>query len=322
MLLEPRSTYIVDYPQAVDLTNEQIRIMWFPEEIKVEKDVQDIRVNLTPAERHGVITTLKLFTQYELLIGNDYWDTFGGLVARKPACFSRMANCNSFVENNVHGPFYSKINEALGLATEEFYESYTKDPVLQERMQSLSYGSHVNPEDPHSVANFLIMLSMAEGAILYSNFAFLKHFQSNGKNKISNIVRGINFSVRDESLHCKGSALAFRILCSEYGLAQEVMQNRAADIAAIVREHEHRIVDMIFEEGEIEGITATQMKNFVDSRIDLVMRDLGLNAIHKPSHNPIAEWFYKGINDYQANDFFQGIGREYTRGHDENDFMD
>ena len=104
MLLEPRSTYIVDYPQAVDLTNEQIRIMWFPEEIKVEKDVQDIRVNLTPAERHGVITTLKLFTQYELHIGNDYWDTFGGLVARKPACFSRMANCNSFVENNVHAP--------------------------------------------------------------------------------------------------------------------------------------------------------------------------------------------------------------------------
>lgn len=322
MLLDPRSTYMVDYPQAVDLTNEQIRIMWFPDEIKVEKDVQDIRVNLTPAERHGVITTLRLFTTYELLIGNDYWNTFGNAIALHPACMSRMANCFSFTENNVHAPFYSKINEALGLASDEFYNSYTEDPVLLSRMQMLSYGAHVNPGDPISVARFLITLSLSEGAILYSNFAFLKHFQSNGKNKISNIVRGINFSVRDESLHCKGSSLAFRILCDEYKLDGQVVQELATELAEIVREHEHRIVDMIFEKGEIEGITATQMKNFVDSRIDLVMRDLGLSAMYRPSHNPIAEWFYKGINDYQANDFFQGIGREYTRGHDENDYMD
>jgi ribonucleotide reductase beta subunit family protein with ferritin-like domain len=44
---------------------QQLSVFWLADEIKVEKDIQDMRVNLTPAERHGVITTLKLFSLYE-----------------------------------------------------------------------------------------------------------------------------------------------------------------------------------------------------------------------------------------------------------------
>lgn len=51
--------------------------------------------------------------------------------------------------------------------------------------------------------------SMVEGVILYSSFAFLKRYQSQGKNKLLNIVRGINFSVRDENLHSVGGAWCF-----------------------------------------------------------------------------------------------------------------
>ena len=66
-------------------------------------------------------------------------------------------------------------------------------------------------DDLKSVAAF----SMIEGAVLYSSFAFLKHFQSNGKNQILNTVRGINFSVRDENLHCIGGAYAYNTLKAE-----------------------------------------------------------------------------------------------------------
>ena len=102
-LTEPRSTYIVDYQTAVDYTDKQVAIFWPPNEIKVEKDVQDIRVNLTEAERHGVITTLKLFTQYELIVGDEYWKQVGEMF-QKPACVTRMANCFGFFELNVHAP--------------------------------------------------------------------------------------------------------------------------------------------------------------------------------------------------------------------------
>jgi ribonucleotide reductase beta subunit family protein with ferritin-like domain len=57
--------------------------------------------------------------------------------------------------------------------------------------------------------------SLIEGVILYSSFAFLKHYQSQGKNKLANVVRGINFSVRDENLHSLAGAWAFKLKVQE-----------------------------------------------------------------------------------------------------------
>lgn len=306
-LWKPQRAYVVEYPEAVELINKQLSIFWFPEEITVEKDVQDILTNLTEAEKHGVITTLKLFTQYELIVGEEYWQRVGQMF-HKPADIQRLANLFSFFELNVHAPFYSKINEALGLATEEFYTDYVNDPVLKERIESLE--AHANSDD---WARFLVALSFAEGVILYSNFAFLKHFQSQGKNKILNIVRGINFSARDEGLHSLASAWLFRELVKEGNAYARALFPIVEDIAEQVRDHEYKIVDMIFEKGNIEGITAVQMKHFIDSRINLVCRNLGFNNLYEVKYDPISAWFYKGINDYVYNDFFSGIGREYSR---------
>lgn len=315
MLTTNNPAYIVTYPQAMDYINQQLRIFWFPEEIKVEKDVQDILTNLTEAEKHGALTTLKLFTQYEMIIGDEYWakvqDKF-----KHPACVQRMANLFSFFELNVHAPFYAKINDALGLSNQKFYTDYVDDPVLKARMVSLNRYSEM---DNVSIPEFLIMLALTEGAVLYSSFAFLKHFQSQGKNKLSNVVRGINFSARDENLHSEASAWLFRTYLQENNIPPEQYSDVARYMAAEVREHEHQIVDKIFEKGKIDGITDVQMKHFVDSRINLVMKNLGQASLYEVKYNPIAEWFYDGVSGYIANDFFAGVGREYSRDWSESD---
>lgn len=315
-LLTPRDTYIVEYPEAVDFINKQMKIFWFPDEVKVEKDVQDILVNLTESERHATIGTLKLFTQYELIVGTEYWAEVGKMF-RKPACVSRMANLNSFMELNVHAPFYSKINEALGLASEKFYNEYKEDPFLRARVMELERYA-----ESGDIPYMLAMLAFTEGVILYSSFAFLKHFQSQGKNKILNIVRGINFSARDEGLHSEASAFLYRTYLQEQGINPLKMYNAVRHMADTVRSHEFHAIDKLFEKGEIQGITSTQMKHFVDSRINLVLRNLGYENLFEVKYNPIAEWFYKGMNDYIANDFFTGQGREYGRNWSEDDFID
>lgn len=187
-----KKEYTIDYPEAIAFAQQQNSIFWTDDEIKVEKDVQDIMVNMTPAERHGVLTVLKLFTLYELIAGNEYWSGRVKNTFPRPD-IERMANCFSFFELNVHAPFYNKLNEALHLNTDEFYSEYTKDKTLSSRMEFID--SYV--EDPDDLLS-LAVFSMVEGAILYSSFAFLKHFQAQGKNKLLNVVRGINFSVRDE----------------------------------------------------------------------------------------------------------------------------
>ena len=312
-LLTPSNVYVVEYPEALEFCKTQEKVLWFAEEIKVEKDVHDILVNMTEAERHGVITTLKLFTQYELLVGDDYWQrVFRDF--QKPACVGRMANMFSFVELNVHAPFYSKINEALGLANEKFYTEYVDDHVLSDRISFLETAANSDHFD------FLMTLALTEGAILYSNFAFLKHFQSNGKNKLMNIVRGINMSARDENLHSEASAWLFRTLNEELGRNPQDSWALFQRLADVVREHEHAIVDKIFEKGPIEGITDVQLKHFVDSRINLVGRNLGFKNMYEVKYNPIKVWFEEGINNYQMLDFFTGTGREYTRSWEEEAF--
>lgn len=317
-LLTPKSVYTFDYPQAIEAADIQNNHFWLADEIEVEKDLHDLKVNLTETERHGVITTLKLFTLYELIVGNEYWINVINTNFQRPD-IEKMSNCFSFFELNVHAPFYNKLNEVLGLNNEEFYNSYIHDPVLNDRMKWLNK----NLEDDDLLKSIGVF-SMMEGAVLYSSFAFLKHFQACGKNKLVNVTAGINFSVRDENLHSEAGAWLFRTLLSELEPTKREIQKLKLQLEKTAREifeHESRIVDLIFEKGNIKGITDLQLKNFVQSRLDLCLENLGFEKIFKPSYNPIATWFYDNIGKSLFHDFFYKIGNQYTRDWVESKFV-
>jgi ribonucleotide reductase beta subunit family protein with ferritin-like domain len=298
---------------VIDLAEQQLKVFWLPDEIKVEKDVQDVLTNFTEAEKHAVVTTLKLFSIYETHAGDEWWSgRFKQMFDR--ADYHRMASVFSMFELAVHGPFYNKINELLYINTPDFYLSYKDDPALNDRVKHI--GSMISNEDD---AVALGSFCMVEGVILYSSFAFLKHYQSQGKNKLSNVVRGINFSVRDEALHSKATAYAFRQKFKDHSDKEGVVQS-LKETAEIILEHEKLIIAKLFEKGKIEGITAHQLENFVMSRINECFKDMGLQKLYNLSYNPISEWFYKGINDYQFNDFFAGQGNQYHRNWDESGF--
>lgn len=305
-----------EYKEPQEFTDQQLKVFWLPDEIKVEKDVQDVLVNFSEAERHGVITTLKLFSLYETHAGDEYW---GGRFKKffDGAEFHRMAATFAMFEMAVHEPFYNKINQLLHLDTPEFYLSYLEDETLTSRIEHI--GNIIN--DPDDMVS-LGMFSFVEGAVLYSSFAFLKHFQAQGKNKLANIVRGIDFSCRDEQLHCIGGSWCFRLKARD--LSEERLKEIEEKIksgAEKILEHETKIIQMVFEKGEIEGITETQMVNFVKSRINECMKLLGFKPLYEVKYNPIADWFYKSINDFQFNDIFAGQGREYHRNWDEKGFV-
>lgn len=296
----------------IDYANQQLKHFWLPDEVKVEKDLQCIMVDMTEAERHGVITVLKLFTMYELKAGQDYW--LGRYMRIFPRHeFTRMASVFGAFELAVHKPFYSKINEVLGLANDEFYNSYTADPYLQERMDCID--AIINdPDDLLSLAGF----TFVEGGVLYSSFAYLKHFQVNGKNKLLNIVRGINFSLRDENLHAEASAWSYREKARH--VDDRYVEGKMRTLAWKVWEHERYIIDMIFEKGEIEGITKKQMYSFVQSRLNHCLIMLGFSGEFNVTDNTIAGWFYDSSNKVQFNDKFSGIGSSYHRDWPESEF--
>lgn len=316
----PTEIYRVDYPEIEAFTKKQLDIFWTADEIKVEKDIHDILTNFTEAEKHGVFTTLKLFTLYEMKAGSEYWTgRFMKMFPRHE--FQAMGATFGMMELAVHAKFYNKINELLNATDDSFYTDYVNNPILKERMEFVD--SVIDHEDPLiSLAGF----SMVEGVVLYSSFAFLKHFQSLGKNKLVNVVRGINSSAIDEELHSLAGAWCFKELLSQrpadqYGLVLP-RQKIIYELAEKIYEHESAIIDMTFEKGEIEGIDPFQMKVFVQNRLNTCLENLGIEGFFPiKSEGTISAWFYKNMKGYNMNDFFTGKGREYVRNWNEGGFV-
>jgi len=318
-LLDTREEYIIDYPEAIAFAEAQQDIFWTANEIDMEKDLHTLRTDLSEAEYHAVTESLKLFTLYELKVG-DYWLDYVFKTFQRPD-IQRMAAVFGFFELNVHAPFYNKVNEVLGLNTEEFYTEYKKDEDLSARMDWID--SSFNKDPIWNVA----LASMIEGAILYSNFAFFKHFQASGKNKLVNLCAGINFSVRDENLHSEAGAWLFNTLIKErrgeLGVNNTARDEFESEVASYhldlleageqIYEHEARIIDILFEKGSIKGITAEQMKHFVQARINLCLDQLGIEPNMVVTYDPISKWFYKNINSSQLHDFFIKQGNNYNR---------
>ncbi|MGL4521324.1 MAG: ribonucleotide-diphosphate reductase subunit beta [Bacilli bacterium] len=319
-MYEAKEGMPIAYPEFIKLTDEQMHGFWPHNEPLVENDVPDLRTRLTPAELNGITQTLRLFTKYERHVGEDYWSGRIVRTFRRPE-FTRMGTWFAAVEENSHAPFYDKVNEVLSLNTEEFYESWKESEALSERVAFI--GKCVSdPDDARSFAAFTFI----EGAVLYSSFAYLKHFQSQecGKNLIRNICRGVDLSVVEEHQHSIGGAMLFHTLCREmkekYDI--DVRKALASDIfkmAATVYEHESAILDIIFAE-PIEGISADDIRMFVKSRINLCLENLGYDDIYEIGDNPVAKWFYKSITSKKLTDFFTGNGSEYNINHNRTGF--
>lgn len=310
-------SFIIRHPEAVAFTQEQLKVFWLPDEIKVEKDLPDFKTNMTEAEQHAVTTILKLFSAYEVYAGIDYW--LGKVLPhyQKVPEICRMASTFGMFELAVHQPFYTKLNEVVGLHTEEFYSSYKEIDALKQRMVFIDdlLEEKLSPVQ-------LAVFSLIEGSVLYSSFATLKHFQNNGKNKLNNVVRGIDFSVRDENIHCLAGAWLYRLETQGFPPElKEFLEKQVKQYAQTIYEHECSIIDLTFEKGHIDGITPVQLKHFVESRINLCLSHLGMSKMFDVKYNPIADWFYTSINSYKFNDFFAGVGNEYQRDWAESEFV-
>ncbi len=308
-----KDTYTIDYPHLIELARQQANLIWFAEESGVEKDEQDVRVKLTDGERHGLQTVLKLFTKYELMLGGDeFW---GGKINRmfpRPEV-QRLSATNSYVELGIHAPFYDLINKTLNINTDEFYDSWKEEKVLRDRIEAIA--SYAESDDPFRVtASFAFM----EGVVLFSNFAFLKSFSTNGL--IPHVVAGIDASAKDENYHSVASASLFRILCSEYEQAGEQPpgghEQLASDVIEVARttyEHEAQIVDLIFEKGGIRGITKEEILCVVRNRIDVVLGYLGYSPLFGDEDGVVSKWFYNQISTFKHSDFFNATQFQYTR---------
>lgn len=313
-IMTRKSTYTIDYPQAIETARRQFKTLWSAEELGVEKDENDVRTRLTEPERKGLITVLKLFTQYELEIGQEFWSGKFSRLFPRPDML-RAANACAFVELNSHAPFYDLINKTLNLATDEFYDAWREDQDLVNRMDFVE--EHIKTDDPYKC---LAAFSFMEGVVLYSSFAFLKSFNMGGFDMIPHIAAGVDASCKEENSHFEFSSWTYRQLMVEeeqLELIDEVKKGEYRDmcyrIASKCYEHEKIIISKIFENGAIRTVTKEELLHFIRNRIDVVLQALNCDPMFGDEEGVISEWFYDAISAYKYADFFANNQIQYVR---------
>ena len=316
-IFQPREDFIIEYPQALTYLDKQEEIDWTHHEYDLNNDVHDILTKTSKSESIAITRRQMLFTLYETKIGNEYWSDFVAKIFNRPGDIQRVARYFSKMESCVHAPSYFKLTELLHLDTEEFCNEYKEIDVLRNRMNWI--GKQTNDKgDYFSRLKSLAVFSMIEGVVLYSSFAFFKHFQSQGKNIIPNFVSIIDKSVDDEQIHSSFGAYLYKTVLNEVLLEEPnfdliKLQNEIKEVAEKIVEHEEIIINFANPDNNISHYDNKDDLIFVKSRVNLCLNQLNISPIYTITENKIADWFYKDINSSTLHDFFSKSGSEYSR---------
>ena len=101
-----------------------------------------------------------------------------------------------------------------------------------------------------------------EGMSLFSAFVMLLNYTRFGK--MRGMVEIVQWSIRDESLHCEGMTKLFREFCNEH--PRIVNDDFKAQIYGMVREAvalEDKCIDLDYERGDIEGLPLQEVKQYI-----------------------------------------------------------
>ncbi|MNQ91048.1 ribonucleotide-diphosphate reductase subunit beta [compost metagenome] len=315
----PTDSYTRHYPRIVELANKQLEEqLWFSSEMVVELDRMQLLYELTPEQLHAVKTVLTFFVRYELTVG-DMWKKIGEIFPRPEVKLA--ASVIEAVERAVHAEFYDQPNKQLGLDNDEHYLAYTKDSELVERASWL--GNLLNDKDDPILS--IIIFSMTETALLFSSFAILKSFQSNGYNLIPVIVRGTNQSAIDEDLHGMISAEIINTYYGELGkklFDDKERYNKVVEAVQYAYKHECRIIDIAIPGESFNGVPKQEYKEFVKKRLNTYLTRLQLPEFFEVGECSITSWFELNTYAYKVIDIFSaGLGMEYESTWDEFGFI-
>jgi ribonucleoside-diphosphate reductase beta chain len=296
---------------------KQAQAFWLHTEIPMQGDIKDWKEKLNEKEKNLVGNILLGFAQTECAV-SDYWTQ--KVVKWFPKHEIQQMAMMFGSQETIHAVAYSYLNETLGL---EDYEAFLHEPATAQRFENLTA---YNGNHPAGIGQSLAIFSaFAEGVSLYSAFAVLYSFQL--RNLLKGIGQQMKWSVRDESLHSKMGCKLFRDMCEED--SSLLMQCRSAIIEAAVTmvKLEHNYIDKMFEMGDIEGIKAYDLKQFINKRANEKLVELGyidLGSFFSYDENAAAnlDWFYHLTGGVTHTDFFAIRSTDYSKANEGEDWED
>ena len=291
------------YPWAVEMTKKHEEIHWIEDEAELSEDVQDWRTKLTDADKEFITQVLRLFTQSDVQVGENYHEF---LIPKFKNNEIRNMLSSFATREGVHQRAYALLNDTLGLPDEE-YHAFMEYKAMADKIDFMSNG------DTSSHTGLALALAQSvfnEGMSLFASFVMLLNFQRFGKMKGMGTI--VEWSIRDETMHVQGNAKLFREFCDEHPrIVNDELKSKIYTMAREGVKLEDRFIDLAYNGHEIQGLTKEEVKQYIRHIADRRLLQLGLKPKFNAKDNPLP-WLDWVLNGASHDNFFEKRVTEYS----------
>ena len=291
------------YPWAVEITTRHEKVHWIEDELDLAEDVSDWKSGkVTEAEKEYITNILRLFTQADVAVGQNYYDQ---LIPKFKNNEVRNMLGSFANREAIHQRAYALLNETLGLPPEE-YHAFLE---YSEMSDKIDFMMDSNTSTHKGLALAMAKSVMNEGIALFASFVMLLNFQRFGKMK--GMGKVVEWSIRDESIHVEGIAKLFRQFCTEYPkIVDDEFKAAIYEMARLSVKLEDKFVQMTYKMGAPEGLEASDVKTYIRYITDRRLLQLGLKPNFKVKDNPLP-WLEWVLNGADHTNFFENRVTEY-----------
>jgi len=310
----PRKSFKpIQFEWALDACETQHKIHWIPYEIDLIADLQEFNTELKPWEKNIIVQILRFFTQSDLEVARSYVDYYLQIF-KCPEIRMMLASFAGM--ETVHVLGYSYLISSLRFPDAE-YSAFLQ---YKEMVDKYDYMQSFDVSNPFSIALTLAIVSgFIEGMVLFSSFAILMYFPilrgSFGKSCLRGIGQIVSFSIRDETLHCVSMIKLFRVYIEEnkHLIDYPALEKAIYDNCNLLLKYEFAFIDLAMKEGELEGMTAQNLKDYIMFLADLRLQQLGLKPVYGFTENPMP-WTDTFLFPKELANFFDTTPTSYVKG--------
>lgn len=294
-----------EYDWAYEAWLMQQRIHWLPEEVPMADDVRDWNQKLSEPERNLLTQIFRFFTQSDIEVNDCYMEQYSRIF--KPTEIKMMLAAFSNIET-IHIAAYSHLLDTIGMPEAE-YRAFLE---YEEMSNKVAYMHKFNMDTKRDTARTMAAFgAFTEGLQLFASFAMLMNFPR--FNKMKGMGQIVAWSVRDESLHCQSIIRLFNTFCKENPeILDDDLVNDIQSICANIVEMEDKFIDLAFEMGDVEGLTAQEVKDYIRFIADRRLDQLNMPTLYGIEKHPLP-WMNEILNGVEHANFFEARATEYSK---------
>jgi ribonucleoside-diphosphate reductase beta chain len=211
----------------------------------------------------------------------------------------------------LHIAAYSHLIETLGLP-ETTYSEFSEYSEMKEKHDYVLDIASKNTTKENTATHIATFSAFTEGMQLFSSFIMLLNFPRHGKMKGMGQI--VTWSIVDETQHCESMIKLFRTYIEENReIWNDELKGKIYTIADRMVQLEDKFIDLAFKMGDMEDLTAADVKKYIRYIADRRLISLGLKGIFKVKRNPLP-WVEEMINAPTHTNFFENRATDYAKG--------